>query len=185
MPLEKKQKKRISKLLSYILRHDPESIGITVDNYGYANVSLLIESVIRNKKVVLDFDILCDIVDTDNKQRYSFNEDKTKIRANQGHSIEVDVGLCKKIPPDILYHGTAVCFESSIDTEGILPMGRLYVHLSNDIETAIIVGKRHGSPLVYTINCSKMIDQGYTFYLSKNNVWLVVRVPVQFIEKLN
>ena len=123
-----------------------------------------------------------EIVRTDNKQRYSFNEDKTKIRANQGHSINVDVELNEAVPPEILYHGTGEKYVESINTEGLKPMSRLYVHLSKDIDTAVNVGKRHGKPVVYKISAGEMHRQGYEFYLSENGVWLTKTVPVNFIK---
>ena len=129
-------------------------------------------------------DMLEEIVRTDNKQRYSFNEDKTLIRANQGHSISVDVELKKAVPPDILYHGTGEKYVSSIDKEGLLPKSRLYVHLSKDEDTAVNVGKRHGKPVVYKVDARKMQEDGFEFFLSVNGVWLTNEVPVKYIFKL-
>ena len=129
-------------------------------------------------------DMLEEIVRTDNKQRYSFNEDKTLIRANQGHSIPVDVELTKAVPPDILYHGTGEKYVSSIDKEGLLPKSRLYVHLSKDEDTAVNVGKRHGKPVVYKVDARKMQEDGFEFFLSVNGVWLTKEVPVKYIFKL-
>ena len=127
-----------SRFISLILRHKPETIGITLDEHGWANVKDLIEGIKKTRP--FDMDMLEEIVRTDNKQRYSFNEDKTLIRANQGHSIPVDVELTKAVPPDILYHGTGEKYVSSIDKEGLLPKSRLYVHLSKDEDTAVNVG---------------------------------------------
>lgn len=129
-------------------------------------------------------DMLEEIVRTDNKQRYSFNEDKTLIRANQGHSIPVDVELTKAVPPDILYHGTGEKYVSSIDKEGLLPKSRLYVHLSKDEDTAVNVGKRHGKPVVYKVDARKMQEDGFEFFLSVNGVWLTKKVTVKYIFKL-
>ena len=129
-------------------------------------------------------DMLEEIVRTDNKQRYSFNEDKTLIRANQGHSIPVDVELKKAVPQDILYHGTGEKNVSSIDKEGLLPKSRLYVHLSKDEDTAVNVGKRHGKPVVYKVDARKMQEDGFEFFLSVNGVWLTKEVPVKYIFKL-
>lgn len=129
-------------------------------------------------------DMLEEIVRTDNKQRYSFNEDKTLIRANQGHSIPVDVELTKAVPPDILYHGTGEKYVSSIDKEGLLPKSRLYVHLSKDEDTAVNVGKRHGKPVVYKVDARKMQEDGFEFFLSVNGVWLTKEVTVKYIFKL-
>ena len=120
-----------------------------------------------------------------NKQekRYSFNENKSKIRANQGHSINVDVELKPKEPPKILYHGTATRFSDSIKKQGLIPKGRLHVHLSRDVETAITVGKRHGKPIIFQVDCEAMLSDGYTFYLSENNVWLTDNVPCRYLTE--
>ena len=137
--------KETSKYMSLILRHKPETIGITLDEHGWADVDELIEGISRTQN--FNMDILEEIVRTDEKQRYSFNDEKTKIRANQGHSIEVDVELEEKEPPEILWHGTGEKFATSIDNIGLIPKSRLYVHLSKDEETATIVGRRHGKPV--------------------------------------
>ena len=171
-----------SKYISYILRHKPEAIGITLDEHGWANVDELIDGV--SKTHPLTFDELEKIVQTDEKQRYSFNEDKTLIRANQGHSIAVDVELEKVIPPEILYHGTGVKFMEAIDKIGLIPKSRIYVHLSENIDTAIKVGKRHGTPVVYKINSRQMHLDGFVFFLSVNGVWLTEKVPTEYLEKI-
>lgn len=171
-----------SRFISLILRHKPETIGITLDEHGWANVKDLIEGIKKTRP--FDMDMLEEIVRTDNKQRYSFNEDKTLIRANQGHSIPVDVELTKAVPPDILYHGTGEKYVSSIDKEGLLPKSRLYVHLSKDEDTAVNVGKRHGKPVVYKVDARKMQEDGFEFFLSVNGVWLTKEVTVKYIFKL-
>ena len=125
-----------------------------------------------------------EIVASDDKQRYSFNEDKTLIRANQGHSIPVDVELKESLPPDILYHGTGEKYVSSINDMGLIPKSRLYVHLSKDMETAVNVGKRHGKPVIYVVDSKKMASDGYKFYLSVNNVWLTKKVPVEYLRMI-
>ena len=173
---------KTSRFISLILRHKPETIGITLDEHGWANVEELIAGV--NKKYPIDMQIIEKIVDEDDKNRYSFNEDKTMIRANQGHSIAVDVELKKLNPPDILYHGTGEKYVESIEKQGLIRKNRLYVHLSNDIETAEKVGKRHGKPVIYEINCKKMVENGIEFLKSENNVWLVESVPVKYLKKL-
>lgn len=170
-----------SKYISLILRHKPEEIGITLDEHGWANVEELILGV--NKKYKLDFKLLEEIVDIDEKKRYSFNDDKTLIRANQGHSIPVDVELKKIIPPSILWHGTGEKFVSSIDEQGLISKSRLYVHLSADYNTAIKVGSRHGKAVVYKVFSGQMSEDGYDFFCSENNVWLTKSVPVQYLEK--
>lgn len=173
--------KNISKFISLILRHKPEIIGITLDEHGWAKVSELIEGI--SKQYDFNMEMFEEIVRTDEKQRYSFNEDKTLIRANQGHSISVDVELEKVEPPEFLWHGTGEKFVSSIDKQGLIPKSRLYVHLSSDKETAIKVGKRHGKPVLYKIKSKEMWQNGFEFFLSKNGVWLTKKVPVIYLIK--
>ena len=170
-----------SKYISLILRHKPEVIGITLDEHGWADVSELIQGVSKTHK--LDMETLEEIVKTDNKQRYSFNEDKTKIRANQGHSIPVDVELEAKEPPEFLWHGTGEKFVAAIDKEGLIPKSRLYVHLSADQDTAKVVGARHGKPVIYKVKGGEMQKDGYTFYQSVNGVWLTKEVPLKYLDK--
>lgn len=174
--------KKTSVFISLILRHKPEVIGITLDCHGWAKVDELIEGINASGKYSIDMSMLEEIVRTDNKQRYSFNEDRTKIRANQGHSVNVDVELKEAVPPEILYHGTGEKYVASINAEGLKPKSRLYVHLSKDAETAVTVGSRHGKPIVYTVASGEMYRQGYTFYLSENGVWLTKNIPVEFIK---
>ena len=170
-----------SKYISLILRHKPEVIGISLDEHGWANVSELVAGI--NKTQPFSMEQLEEIVRTDSKKRYSFNEDKTLIRANQGHSIPVDVELPEKQPPDILYHGTGEKYVSSIDRQGLIPKSRLYVHLSKDSDTAVKVGTRHGKPVVYRVDAHKMAEDGYKFYLSVNGVWLTKEVPMKYLSK--
>ena len=174
--------KDLSKYISLILRHKPETIGISLDEHGWANVEELIAGIAKNNE--FNMDILEEIVRTDEKQRYSFNEDKTLIRANQGHSIAVDVELEEQVPPKILWHGTGEKYVSSIDNEGLIPKSRLYVHLSKDEETAVKVGSRHGKPVIYHVLAKQMYDDGYKFYLSVNGVWLTKEVPVKYLKKI-
>lgn len=170
-----------SKFISLILRHKPETIGITLDEHGWANVDELIEGISKTHEI--NREILEEIVRTDNKQRYSFNEDKTLIRANQGHSIPVDVELEEVEPPKYLYHGTGEKYRESIDAEGLKPKSRLYVHLSEDIETATKVGSRHGKPVVYRVFAGWMHKNGFRFYRSVNGVWLTKDVPTKYIKR--
>lgn len=165
-----------------ILRHRPEVIGITLDEHGWANTEELIKGIAKTRDFTLED--LERIVANDEKQRYSFNQDKTKIRANQGHSIDVDVELKEAVPPEILYHGTGEKYVNAIDSQGLKAKNRLYVHLSKDIETAKKVGSRHGRPVVYQIDCKAMSDQGYQFYLSANDIWLTKNVPASYLKKL-
>ena len=174
--------KKTSVFISLILRHKPDVIGISLDEHGWANVQELINGINKTGKYSIDMPMLEEIVRTDNKQRYSFNEDRSKIRANQGHSINVDVELKEAVPPEILYHGTGEKYVESINAEGLKPKSRLYVHLSKDVETAVTVGSRHGKSIVYTVASGEMYRQGYTFYLSENGVWLTKNVPVDFMK---
>jgi putative RNA 2'-phosphotransferase len=167
-----------SKLISLILRHKPETIGITLDEHGWANVDELIRG------VNIDLKTLEQIVSTDDKQRYSFNEDKTLIRANQGHSIPVDVELEEVQPPEFLWHGTAEKYVNGICREGLIPKSRLYVHLSADVQTATTVGQRHGEAVLLRIDARKMYQDGFKFYLSKNGVWLTKHVPISYLTRL-
>ncbi len=173
--------KNISKFISLILRHKPETIGIELDEHGWADVGELINGISRTYPIsMVDLER---IVAEDEKQRYSINDDRTLIRANQGHSIPVDVELKTVVLPEILYHGTGEKYVSSIDKTGLLPKSRLYVHLSGDKETAKKVGQRHGKPVIYVIKSAKMQDDGFTFYRSVNGVWLTKTVPVEYLEK--
>ena len=172
----------LGRLLSYILRHNPSSAGIVLDEHGWASVDELVAAVSRKKP--FSADTLREIVRLDDKQRYSFSEDGTKIRANQGHSIKVDVELEEKLPPRVLYHGTACKYTEAIEREGLRPKTRLYVHLSGDVQTARAVGARHGEVVVYRINAAKMVADGHKFYRSVNNVWLVGEVPAVYLERI-
>ena len=183
-PKEKRMKMNLtstSKFVSLILRHKPEIIGIQLDEHGWANVDGLIAEISKTRK--FNREMLEEIVRTDNKQRFTFNEDKTKIRANQGHSIPVDVELPVAIPPETLWHGTGEKYVASIDQQGLIPKGRLYVHLSSDATTATKVGSRHGKPVLYIVKTKEMYDDGYSFFLSKNGVWLTKEVPVKYLIK--
>ena len=173
--------KDTSKYLSLILRHKPETIGITLDEHGWANVDELIAGISKTQD--FDMEILEEIVRTDEKQRYSFNGDKTLIRANQGHSFHVDVELEKAVLPKYLYHGTGEKYRESIDIQGLVPKSRLYVHLSQNIETAVNVGSRHGKPVVYRVSSLKMYEAGFVFFKSVNGVWLTAHVPTQYIKR--
>lgn len=173
---------KTSRYLSFILRHKPETIGISLDEHGWAEVNALIEGIAKTHK--MDMEILEEIVRTDEKQRYSFSEDKRLIRANQGHSIAVDVELPLTEPPEYLLHGTGEKYVESIERQGLLHKSRLYVHLSADEETARQVGKRHGKPVIYRVAAGQMWRDGMPFYFSVNGVWLTENVPLKYLEKL-
>lgn len=172
---------KLSVFISLVLRHNPDAAGISLDEHGWANVDDLLNGVNDTGRKI-DMDILEEIVRTDSKQRYSFNNDKTLIRANQGHSIPVDVELEERKPPQYLYHGTAERFLDAIMTDGLKSMSRLYVHLSKDEETAVKVGKRHGNPVVLKVGTEEMYNDGNKFYLSQNGVWLTKCVDKKYIE---
>lgn len=174
---------KLGRFLSLVLRHNPDAAGISLDEHGWADVQELLAGV-RLSGRQINMETLERIVRENNKQRYSFNTDHTKIRANQGHSLQVDVELTAMKPPHYLYHGTSVRFLPAIRQEGIKKMNRQYVHLASDFQTAVEVGRRHGSPAVITINAEAMAHDGLTFYLSENGVWLCEYVaPVYFFTE--
>lgn len=173
--------KDLSKFISLILRHKPEVIGMSLDEHGWANVDELLAGIGQTRPI--NMEILEEIVRTDEKQRYMFNEDHTRIRAAQGHSVQVDVELEEAEPPQWLYHGTGRKYVEFIDQTGLIPKNRLYVHLSGDQETAIKVGKRHGEPVVYKVAARAMLSDGHKFWRSANGVWLTKRVLPEYLEK--
>lgn len=170
---------KLGKFLSLVLRHNPDAAGITLDEHGWADVQELLTGVRRSGRQI-DMGTLECIVRENSKHRYSFNADHTKIRANQGHSLQVDVELAAVKPPRYLYHGTASRFLPAIQREGIKKMSRQYVHLSGDFQTAVEVGRRHGSPVVITINAEALAHDGVTFYRSENGVWLCEYVAPEY-----
>lgn len=172
---------KISKYMSMILRHRPEVIGLTLDPHGWADVKALIRG-IQGKYPEFNRKTLEEIVKSDEKQRYSFDQNGMRIRANQGHSVHVDVDMEEMDPPEILYHGTGRKSLSSILEKGLLPGNRLFVHLSKDTETARKVGRRHGDPVVFIVHAGQMARDGYTFRLSANGVWQIHEVPAKYLE---
>lgn len=170
---------KVSKLLSLVLRHKPEVIGLKLDKYGYADLDELIEK-LNTHTCNVDRAFIEEIVRTDDKQRYKIRGNK--IRASQGHSIPVELELQEIIPTCTLYHGTAERFLPQILKEGLKKMNRNYVHLSADIETARSVGKRYGKPVILEIDENSMYSKGYTFYISENRVYLTDEVPPEFIK---
>lgn len=180
--MSEKELKETSKFISLILRHKPDTIGITLDEHGWANVDELVAGIAKTQ--AFNMEMLEQIVAEDEKQRYSFNEDKTLIRANQGHSIPVDVELNEVRPPEILFHGTGEKYVVAIDEQGLVPKSRLYVHLSSNAETAWKVGQRHGKPVVYKVRSGDMFKDGFVFFCSVNGVWLTEKVPAQYLDKI-
>ncbi|WP_225442607.1 RNA 2'-phosphotransferase [Paenibacillus lycopersici] len=164
------------RFLSYVLRHNPAAAGIALDAHGWADVQALLAGCARAGKAI-DRDALALVVRENEKQRYSFNSDGTKIRANQGHSIAVDVELAEAEPPGRLYHGTARHRLPGIREAGIRRRSRRHVHLTDDVRTAIEVGNRHGEAVLLQIDAAGMRREGHRFYLSANGVWLCDYVP--------
>jgi putative RNA 2'-phosphotransferase len=176
-----KQRTHISKFLSFVLRHEPQTIGLTLDSSGWTSVDDLLarcnaagESISREQ--------LEEVVATNEKKRFAFSEDGTRIRASQGHSVAVELGYAPAEPPEILYHGTAEQFLPSIKTNGLNKQNRHHVHLSASPQTAKTVGDRHGPSVVLTIRSGEMRRQGHLFFISDNQVWLTDHVPPKYIQ---
>ena len=171
---------RLSKFLSRVLRHDPAGIGLTLDAQGWANVDALLAGA-KQAGVPLTLERLRQVVAENDKQRFTLSADDSRIRAKQGHSIPVDLGLEPVAPPAHLYHGTADRSVDAIRRDGLLPRRRNHVHLSPDEATATRVGARHGRPVVLVIEAARLHDDGHVFYLAENGVWLTDRVPPEYI----
>lgn len=180
--MDEKTKKKTSKFLSLILRHSPDTIGLRLDENGWADVEELIQKSV-GKSMYFSSQELEEVVLTNDKQRFAFNDDKTRIRASQGHSVDVELQLEAKVPPEVLYHGTVEKFLQSIMTEGLRKMERHHVHLSQDRETAEKVGSRRGTAIILVVRSGEMNREGVEFYLSANGVWLTEQVPVKYIER--
>jgi len=179
------QSNQTSKFLSLILRHNPASVGLSLDGAGWADVGELLEA-LRKHGHPIDKAGLDVVVATNNKKRFEYSTDGMKIRACQGHSIkDIDLQLEPKTPPEDLYHGTAERFLVPILAGGLLPQSRQYVHLSLDVETAVKVGQRHGKPVVLQVAALQMHKDGHVFYLSHNNVWLTESVPEKYLKRVN
>ncbi len=171
---------RASKFLSLVLRHKPETIGLTLDRAGWASVDELITRAAAAGQS-LSHPLIEEIVATSDKRRFALSEDGTRIRANQGHSFEVDLGLAPQLPPVFLFHGTATRFIASIRAAGLSPQGRQHVHLSADRGTALKVGARHGEPVVLEVRAAALAAAGRLFFLSANGVWLTSDVPPDYL----
>lgn len=174
---------KISKLLSFVLRHHPERLGLTLDGQGWVAVSELLEALRQDGKAIT-FEQLRQVVAENDKQRFTIDEDRQMIRANQGHSIAIDLGLTPTTPPPLLYHGTAQQYWSSIQQKGLLKGTRQHVHLSADQNTAYKVGSRHGKPIILVIDTAAMLADNHLFYCSDNGVWLTNHIPVQYLQLL-
>ena len=167
---------RDSRFLSMVLRHNPDSIGLKLDENGWASVDDLLRKMkaVNRKLTRLELE---EIVSTNEKKRFTLSEDRTKIRAAQGHSFPIDLGLPPKVPPSTLFHGTARSNLDQIFRDGLQPKGRSQVHLSNDTETAKQVGERHGKPVVLKVDAGRMHSNGFEFFRADNGVWLCDAVP--------
>lgn len=182
--MNEKQRTRTSKFLSLVLRHEPEQIGLQLDPAGWVEVDALLAAC-RQHGTPITREELDEVVATNEKKRFAFSDDSQRIRANQGHSVEVSLGYVSQSPPPRLFHGTATRFLESIRAEGLTKRERHHVHLSADTQTAYQVGQRHGKPAILTIRADAMHAAGHVFYLSENGVWLTENVPTQFIEYPN
>jgi putative RNA 2'-phosphotransferase len=170
-----------SKFLSLVLRHKPDEVGITLDSAGWVTVEELLRAV-NQHGVSLTLDELKHLVATSDKKRFALSDDGLRIRANQGHSVEVDLEYPPQVPPELLYHGTATRFVTGIRQDGLKKMGRHDVHLSAETKVTYQVGSRHGKPVLLVIRAGDMHRAGHVFRCSANGVWLVDHVPPQFIE---
>ena len=173
-----KNTKKISKHLSYVLRHKPEAIGLDLDDHGWAKIDDLMDKSPHN----ITRELLDHVAETNDKKRFIISDDGAKIRANQGHSIAINLDLQPIPPPANLFHGTATRFIEAIFKDGLKKMNRQHVHLSADIETAQKVGARHGKPIILLLDTKAMAEAGFEFYLSKNDVWLTDNVLVEYLS---
>lgn len=172
--------KSVSKSMSYVLRHKPDAIGITLDSNGWVDVDDLLGAFQRDGKRYTR-EIVDRVVAENDKQRFEFNEDRMRIRARQGHSVQVDLGYEPAVPPDVLYHGTATRNLDAIFKEGLLKMNRHHVHLSTSKETMLAVAQRHGKPVILEVDAKRMHADGFEFFVTENDVWLVDVVPVDYL----
>ena len=179
--MDEKKLKQISKRLSLVLRHQPELIGVKLDEQGWIEVDTLLAA-FSKKFFPLQLDELQHVVENNNKKRFAFSEDEKMIRASQGHSIEIKLEYEPIEPPTILYHGTAEKFVDSIQKQGLLKRKRHHVHLSADEATAKNVGSRHGKPVILIVKSAEMHQTGIEFFRSENGVWLTDHVPVEYID---
>src|SRR5215218_10152542 len=180
--INEKESIRISKFLSLVLRHKPEQIGLELDSNGWIDVNSLLQKC-NQSNIPLTLDILKYVVETNSKKRFAFDEQQNRIRANQGHSIDVELELKPIEPPQNLFHGTAERFVSSILQTGLMKQQRQHVHLSSNVETALNVGRRHGRPFVFKIFARRMFSDEYEFFLSDNGVWLTDNVPTKYLKE--
>lgn len=178
--MSKSRDHSLSRFLSYVLRHKPDAIGLSLDARGWVSVDALLAAMAAHGRTAT-FDELAHVVATNEKKRFALNGDRTKIRASQGHSVRVELAYSPQRPPGSLYHGTVERFLDGIRSQGLTRQRRHHVHLSGDAETAATVGARRGTPVVLKIDAGGMHAGGHVFYLSENGVWLTERVPPAFI----
>ena len=171
---------KISKYLSKHLRHQPERLGLSLGAGGWVSVEELLTACAQHQ-FPISGEELAEVVATSDKKRFSFDPTGTLIRANQGHSVEVDLQLEPQVPPEILYHGTGDRAVDLILQSGLHKMSRHHVHLSQDVETARKVGARHGRPVVFAIDAATMHQAGYLFFCSENGIWLVDHIPSEYL----
>jgi putative RNA 2'-phosphotransferase len=181
--MDERRRVHVSKVLARHLRHRPEAIGLELDPAGWVSVDRLLAACSRNG-LELSRTELDEVVATNDKKRFAFDPEGTRIRASQGHSVPVDLGLPAVEPPPLLYHGTVDRFLAAIEREGLLPMRRHAVHLSVDVETARRVGSRRGRPVILAVAAAAMAARGYRFTVSENKVWLVSSVPAEFLSRV-
>jgi putative RNA 2'-phosphotransferase len=182
--MDQKRRVTISKFLSKHLRHQPDALGLTLDEGGWVNIADLLDACARHG-LPITRDQLEEVVRTSDKQRFAIDDTNTRIRANQGHSTPVELQLEPLDPPAVLYHGTAKKNATVILAFGLLKMKRHHVHLSHEIDTARAVGKRHGEPIIFAIDCASMHARGHVFYRSANGVWLTDQVPAEFLTLID
>ncbi|CAJ0809951.1 RNA 2'-phosphotransferase [Ralstonia flaminis] len=173
--------KSLSKFLSLILRHEPKRIGLTLDDAGWAGIDALLERAAASGRPMTRQQLEA-VVETSDKKRFAISEDGLRIRANQGHSIDVDLGLLPAAPPEVLYHGTATRFLESILATGLGKRQRHHVHLTDDLAVARSVGQRYGVVVVLTVDAARMHAEGHTFFRSENGVWLTDAVPAGYLS---
>lgn len=173
----------LSKFLSLVLRHQPEVIGIKLDEFGWVGVDHLIKQMTAHGKVITP-EILNHVVETNTKKRFAYNAAGDQIRANQGHSLKIDLDLQPQVPPVVLYHGTGSQSVDDILKTGLEKRSRQHVHLSSEIQTAISVGQRHGKPVVLVVEALTMHQNSHDFFLSANGVWLTEAVPPKYLYPL-
>lgn len=176
--------KKVSKRLSYILRHRPDSVGLELADGGWVAVDALLDALNQSGKT-LSLDLLEKVVVENDKQRFEYSEDRFRIRARQGHSADVDLGYEPADPPHVLYHGTAARFLKPIFEQGLIKGRRHHVHLSTDRETMLQVGARHGKPVLLEIDARQMVTEGHRFFVTGNQVWLTDCVPPEFLRQID